>query len=237
MKFGLPHNEPIRKLSLVYPLRQGACTPGKVSAMSKLHLTAVPGVLFALSFMGSGSPALAATPHFTITATNVTMSSNGANGVGTSTTTLTSVNDYSGSVRVVCISPTLPAGVKAPYCNGAIAPPPITLSANQVVTGSIGFYTCSGIGCPVSLPLRRGHRLAQGLSLAGALLFGFGLRRRPKRWLTLILLGVGSLAGLAGISACGGGSAMTPGTYTYTITATDINSAVSVSTSIDVTVP
>lgn len=90
----------------------------------------------------------------------------------------------------------------------------------------------------MSLPRRRGHGLAQGLALAGALLFGFGFRRRAARWLTLTLFAVGTLTGLAGISACGGNnSVVTPGTYAYTIMAKDLNTNASVTTSVNVIVP
>jgi hypothetical protein len=114
------------------------------------------------------------------------------------------------------------------------------LTANQVVTGSIDFLNvhppCNP--CPVSLPRRRGSGLAQGLALAGALLLGFGFRRRAARWLVLIFLAVGTLAGLAGISACGGNnSVVTPGTYTYTITAIDMKTDMFVTTTVNVTVP
>jgi hypothetical protein len=216
--------------------------------MQRYRLLVVLGMLLGFSFVVSGSPVLAATPGFTITATNVTMSSSGSTGVGTSSFTLTSVNGYTGSVRVECNYPTIPAGVKAPYCGyGAAGPaaipaqPPITLTANQVVTGSIYFYNapvpCSN-PCPASpRPPRRG-RLAPGLALAGVLLVGFGIRRRAVRWLTLTLLAMGTLTGLAGISACSGNnSVVTPGTYAYTIPATDINTQVSQTASINVTVP
>jgi len=74
--------------------------------------------------------------------------------------------------------------------------------------------------------------------LAGALLFGFGFRRRAARWLTLTLLAVGTLAGPAGISACGGNnSVVTPGTYAYTFMAKDLTTNTSVTTSVNVTVP
>ncbi len=126
---------------------------------------------------------------------------------------------------------------------GAIAYPVIvTLTANQTATGTVEFLNfpppCTP--CPVSLPRREEHGLTQGLALAGALLFGFGFRRRAARILTLTLLAVGVLAGLAGISACGGNkSVVTPGTYTYTLTAAslDTNTVAPVTTSISVTVP
>ncbi len=49
---------------------------------------------------------------------------------------------------------------------------------------------------------------------------------------------LGTLAGLAGISACGANnSVVTPGTYAYTAAAIDVNTAASVSTTFNVTVP
>jgi hypothetical protein len=212
--------------------------------MQKYRLPVVYGLLLAFSFLVSSSPALAPTPGFTITASNVTMSNGGSSGVGSSTVTLTSVNGYTGTVGVTCGAPTEPAEVNVPVCN--LGGPAFvileTLTANQVVTGTIGFFNtrppCNP--CPVSLPRRGGHGLAQGLALAGVLLLGFGIRRRAARWLTLTLLATGTLAGLVGISACGGNNSVvtaTPGTYAYTLTAVDEKTAVAVSTTINVTVP
>jgi hypothetical protein len=202
------------------------------------------GLLLTASFVFAGFPALAATPSFTITATNATLSSNTSSGAGISTFTLTSVNGYAGSVIVGCQPPTPPAGVKVPLCGGGYASPsaipaqpPITLAANQVVTGTVPFYNIP-VPVPVSLPRRGGHELAPGLALASALLLGFGFRRMASRWLMLTLLAAATLAGLAGISACGANnSVVTPGTYAYTITATDTKTAVAVNTSINVMVP
>jgi hypothetical protein len=200
------------------------------------------GVLAALILVNSGAPALAATPAFTVTANNVVMSSSASSGLGSSAFTLTSVNGYTGTVGINCNPPTPPAGVNVPYCGGGggLAWAPYALTANQVKTGSIGFFNarvpCGP--CPVSLPRRGGRGLAPGLALAGVLLLGFGFRRRAQRRLMLILLAAGTLAGLAGISACGGDkSVVTPGTYTYTITAMDMSTNVSVTTTVNVTVP
>lgn len=94
------------------------------------------------------------------------------------------------------------------------------------------------VPAPVSVPHRQGHAPAGGLALAGALLLGWGLRRRASRWLVVGLLAVGALAGLAGISACMGyGSGFTPGTFPYTITGTDTSTNASVSSTFMVTVP
>jgi hypothetical protein len=198
---------------------------------------------FALALFSTNAPA--ATPDFTIAATSVTMSSSGSSGVGSSTFTLTSVNGYAGTIQVNCAPPTFLAGAMRPLCGdvGGPALPTYTLTANQVVTGTINLFNsyppCSnGSPCPVSLPRRGGHRLAPGLVLAGGLLLGLGFRRRAARWLTLTLLAVGALAGLAGISACGGNnSVVTPGTYVYTVEATEFGTSATVTTSFNVTVP
>jgi len=215
--------------------------------MLRYRLIVVLGILATFSTAFFSSSAQAATPSFTITATNVTMSSSSSSGVGSSSFTLASVNGYAGQVQVGCVPPTPQAGAKLPYCGNGIAgaaipaQPPITLTANEVVTGTIPFFNspvpCSN-PCPVSLPRRANHGLAQNLALAGALLLGFGFGRRTQRFLTLILFALGTLACLAGISACGGNnSVVTPGIYAYAITATDINTAASVTTSVNVTVP
>lgn len=208
----------------------------------RTHGTLIPRWLLTAALAPMGFPALAATPGFTLAATNVTMSSSGSGGQGSSSFTLTSVDGYSGSIRISCTAPIPPAGVKVPLCDtgGAVAPPTYTLSANQVVTGTIpldnAVAPCNP--CPVSLPRHRDHGLGQGVGLAGALLFAFGLRRRAARWLTLACLAFASLAVLAAISACGGNNnVVTPGTYAYQITAMDINTSAAVSTSINVTVP
>ncbi len=206
--------------------------------------------LFAFLAVLSIPNASAATPpsSFTIAATNVTMSSSIATGTGSSTFTLTSVNGYAGSIRVSCNIPTPIAGVSVPYCGAGVAAggaavpavPPITLTANEAVPGTVAFYNATvpcGNPCPVSLPRPAGHKLASGIALAGVMLFGLGFRRRAARWLTLTLLAVGALAGLAAISACGNNSVVTPGTYAYTIVATDTTTSVSVTSSINVTVP
>jgi len=189
---------------------------------------------------------LAAKPSFTFAATDVTLSSASSSGSGSSSFTLTSVNGYKGTVGIACHPAAPPAGVNLPVCEfGAIAYEAFeALTPNQAATGTLAFLNtappCTN-PCPVNLPRHRDNGLKPGLALAGALLLGFGIRRRPARWLTLILLGVGTLTGLAGISACGGGKkAVTPGTYVYTLTAVDIDSSGSiepVSTSIKVTVP
>lgn len=216
--------------------------------MQLCRMSLLVASLFAFSAGLSGTNALAATPFFTITATNVMMSSSSSSGTGSSSFTLTSVNGYTGQIHIGCNSPTPPEEVKVPFCGswavtGAAIPvqPPINLTANEVVTGTFSFINapepCSN-PCPVSLPRQRGHGLAQGLALAGALLLGFGLRRKARPWLKLTLFTLCAFFLLAEMGACGGNnSVVTPGAYAYAITATDVNTAATVSSSVQVTVP
>ena len=200
----------------------------------------LPLVASALAFVVvfSGLNALAATSDFTVAATNVTMSSSSSSGTGSATFTLTSVNGYTGSVNVNdCEPPTPLAGEKLPFCGGSVAHAPYTLAANQVVMGSLPLYN-SPVPVPASLLHRRGHGLATGLALAGALLSGLGLGCRGRRWITLTLLAFCALFALAGISACGNNNNyVTPGTYTYTVTATDVATSATVTATFNVTVP
>jgi hypothetical protein len=214
--------------------------------MQKSRLLVLLGLPLTFSLLYPGSPVLAAapaTPAFTIAATNVTMSSSTSTGTGSSSLTITSVNGYTGTIGIICGGPTYQPGITVPACNfgGPAVIAIVPLTANQVATATIAFdNTLPCNPCPVSLPRRGGRGQAPALALAGALLLGFGIRRRAARWLTLTLLAAGTLAGLAAIGACGGSSSgrvVTPGTYAYTITARDMNANTSVSTTINLTVP
>jgi hypothetical protein len=215
------------------------------------RLAAFLGMIFTGSFIFTSFRALAATPGFTVTATSAALSSSSKSGEGSSTITLTSINGYAGSIAVNCTPPTPPAGVKVPFCGPGIpsaatpaisaAEPAIlslfTLTAGEAVNGTVAFYN---FPVPVSASLARpaNHKLAQSLALAGVFLVGFGFRRRAPRWLAVMLFALGTLAGLAGINACGASNSLvTPGTYAYTISATDINTAATVNASVNVTVP
>jgi hypothetical protein len=164
------------------------------------------------------SPAHAATPSFTISATSVTMPSSGD---GSIPFVLTSVDGYAGTVAVQCPEVNAPPRAKIPNCGGGplIA---FDLTANKTVDGSL---VLTPYGVPVPLA-------------AGALLLGLALRRRRTiGWPTLALVVAGTLASLGGVTGCGtGNSSMTPGTYTYTIMATDTKTNVAVSTTANVTV-
>jgi hypothetical protein len=162
-------------------------------------------------------PAHAATPSFTISATNVTMPSSGD---GSIPFVLTSVDGYIGTVAVQCPEVNAPAGARIPYCGGG----PVfafDLTADETVNGNLAL---TPYGVPVPLA-------------AGGLLIGLALRRRKGGWPTLALVLAGTLASLGEAVGCGGGtSSMTPGTYPYTITATNAKTNVVVSTTANVTV-
>jgi hypothetical protein len=181
------------------------------------------------------APALAATPEFTITATNVTMPAS-STGTATSQLTLTSLNGYTGTVTIQCGPVNYRPGMKLPYCPWGL-PVGYTLDVNQTVKGSIYF---SYIPVPIANALPRldpkPSHAPEGLALASVLLAGLGFRRRCARWFALIALAVVTLGGVAGITACGGSSIS--GTYPYTLTATDTtDNSLSASTTIKVTIP
>jgi hypothetical protein len=117
------------------------------------------------------------------------------------------------------------------------------VNEGQTVTGTVYFMP---YGTPVPVGWHHAGRSGSSaavLSLAGVLLFGFGLRHRFRRNPAALLLAIFAFAILPAISACGGnGNGMTPGTYPYTITANNEGNpntplGVGVSTTIEVTVP
>lgn len=203
----------------------------KVENMNNRRLVCLFVLILIFGF--SGPPARAAAPGFSITASNTTLN---PNGTGKAAYTLTSLNGFTGQVAVTCDILDLPAGAKVPFCGGGplIA---YTLTANETVSGSMEFYTNA---IPVAVSQTRRPRLVPGagLALAGALLFGFGLRRRARGWLMLTLLAVSAMAGFAGVSACNASeNGLTPGTYLYAMYATDTSTSAQVSSTFNVTVP
>jgi hypothetical protein len=179
-------------------------------------------------------------PSFTITAIGITMPSSGT---GLIPFTLTSVNGFAGTLNITCTPPNPAAGVREPVCGGGSVTS-FALAAKATVTGNASLMAY------VYFPPKASSRLdlqrrGEGTSwaLAGVLMLGFGLQRRRARRLGyrsgLLLLAVGTLIGLTGISACSAGpETLTPGVYAYTVTATDQNdTSSSVSTTVQVTVP
>lgn len=191
---------------------------------------------FASGFCSAQPPA--ATPSFTISASNITMPSSGTSSIPF---TLTSVNGFAGSIAIGVTPPNPPAGTRLPYLEigGPVMSYPLT--ANATVTGTIGTLSAIPVPLPVKLnlpkPTRHGERAIW--SLAGAFMLGLGLRRSRAR-ATRLLLALCMLIALTGIGACGGPPTLTPGTYTYTLSASTISASepsLSASTTVTVTVP
>lgn len=138
---------------------------------------------------------------------------------------------FDGTLVVSCQysgSPTFQSENKLPVCGiGPIIG--IAVKTGQSTTGTISVVPW-GTPIPVSLhgsPASRSRAPASGLLLAGAFLLGFTLRRKSRRWFSLILVAAGTLSIAAGLSACGTNSnGPTPGVYSYTVTATDESSGV-----------
>lgn len=182
--------------------------------------------------LGPGAASGQAASSFTISGTNTTMSASGAS----IPFTLTSINGYAGKLGIRCQAANPPGGARLPYCGGGPAFQ-ITLAANATYKGAVGLT-------PGPVPLAAASRLNlpgrgpdAGWAFVAALVLGLGFTRRKARWLSVLLLTVGPLAGLTAINACGGSPTLTPGTYAYTLTAYDMNTNVTASTVVKVTVP
>jgi hypothetical protein len=198
------------------------------------HRTLVIGSLLVFSFEFFGANPLAATPGFSISATNTTMPSSG---FGSIPVTLTSIDGYAGSVTTNCNPLNPPAGARLPICGAPTAPPIYKLTANQSLAGSI---TLMPYGDDLPLPASMLRCDGPALALAGVLLFGVRIRSRKWRRFAPTFFVLCVLGGLAGISGCGGSgnsNGMTPGTYQYTARAADINTGAYVTTNVAITVP
>jgi hypothetical protein len=176
-----------------------------------------------------------ATPSFTLTASNTTMP---LSGVGSIPYTLTSVNGFSGTIYIGCSPPTEPAGVTIPICEVGGPVIEYALNSNETLKESIGLLASEPVPTPVrmKLPKRRG---GIGLALAGALMLGFGLRRKRASHFARLCFAVSLLGGLTALGACAGGQkTLTPGSYTYTLTANEgSSSSPLISAAVTVTVP
>ncbi len=176
-------------------------------------------------------------PSFTISANNTTMPTTGT---ATIPFTITSVNGYTGSLTVRCVPPNPPSGVREPQCGGG-PPSSIVLSANTSQTSNFTLYPYIYVGATLTGTLKHLETF-EGVTLAFAGLLGLGLPlRRGKsiqRTSGRLLVAIGILAGLSGLNACGGVLTLTPGTYTYTLSATSQdNASSSVNTTLQVAVP
>jgi len=173
--------------------------------------------------------AASAAGTYGITAANLTMPMSG-NG---STTFTVSGIPMTGTLSVVCAYSGPKTTARIPNCDsGPLIAYQVT--AGQTLKGSITFYPYG-----VFVPLGQ-ERASAGVATAFMALsaaFLIRLRRRNWRWLSLMVF---SFAAVAGVSACGGGSGMTAGSYQYTITANNEGTlplGQGVSTTIMVNVP
>ncbi len=175
-------------------------------------------------------PAQAATPAFTISATNVTLPADGS--AASSPFTLTSVNGYSGQVRVDCSYAGSTMGAKVPSC-GIYVNPQHNLGANQAVTGTLTLFPYGKVP-PYAAARRQGSSPYRAPALAGVLLGSWLLLRRRRSGIRSLLLVVLGGFALAGMISC---STALSGTFPYTVTATDVSTHTVVSAPFSVTVP
>lgn len=154
---------------------------------------------------------------------------------GSSTLTLTSVNGYTGSPLLTCTAVNPPAGAKIPSCFEYGLP--VAVGAGQSVTEDLLLVPPGGPLPPEpATSSRLGGRAGTTLAFAGVLLFGFGVRRRARR-LRLAVAVLASVTVLSGLTACAGSdNSMTPGTYTYQVTAQDSSAQATATTSFTVTI-
>jgi hypothetical protein len=207
---------------------------GKNSAVQRNRVAFFFLLLLTASCALCGVSALAATP-FAMTATNLTMPaddpSTTSGGVttfhmGSSQFTVTGVPGE-GTLTIGCQYSGPVAEAKLPQQCGIVGPGQVQVQAGETTLNGTVYFVPYGDGpVPIlaqlrSVPRPSSRLPATALALAGALMLGFGFRCRARRALFLAVLAACTLAGAAGISACGGGNSntMTPGTYPYTISA------------------
>lgn len=176
--------------------------------------------------------AAAVTP-FAIKATNVTMPSvtvvKTTDGVtwmhmGSSEVTVTGIPD-DGILTIICWYSGPSTKAKIPKQCGPSGLPGRPVTAGQTAYGNVSFVPYDqgyvpGLSQLQRAPAASGDPGATVLALAGALMLGFGFRRKTLRWFVLTVIAVSALAGALEASVSGRkGTPMTPGTYQYTISA------------------
>jgi hypothetical protein len=179
---------------------------------------AVLSAVVSTAFAAGPAPA----PSFTISASNVTMASNG---IATVPLTLTSVNGFVGAVAVGCSAPTVAVGVRAPFCGDYGPARAYPLTADGTATASINVIAIEPDVVPAARAAKFGRGHEGNWALAGVLLLGIGLRKKSRRFVGAWLsVGVIGLVGM-GISGCGGPPTLTPGAYVFTFNATAVDGA------------
>jgi hypothetical protein len=113
------------------------------------------------------------------------------------------------------------------------------VDANQTVNGNWKLLASLPVPDPVKFNLRK-HRGGLGLALAGVAMLGIGVGRRRDARFGQVLFGFALLVGLTAIGGCGGSQkTLTPGSYTYMLTATEQGSSspITATATLTVTVP
>ncbi len=191
------------------------------------------------SFLSSSGTATVTVtnPSITLTATSFSVASGGT---GSSTVTIASGGNYSGTVSLVASTASTLSG------NSAFVPPTVTVSPGAAGTSTftLSSATASSAAGKGTLPLKKtisSIATLGGVSFAGLLLFGFRGKGRTRRngWGSLLIAFVFVMlaTGMGCSSSSSTSTAPTTGTFTVTIVGTDINnSTITNSTNITVTV-
>jgi hypothetical protein len=211
----------------------------EVSAMTRNRVLSHLVVLSTLAPPLCRARVPAPAPSFTISASNVTMPSSGT---VTIPFMLTSVNGFAGMVAVNCTAPTVPAGVKAPYCYDGGPVRAYTLTADGTTTGGMEIVASKPSVVPETTGLNHlNHGEGASWAVAGVLILGIGLQRKRTRRFPRVSLATGMILALAGIEicGCGGPPTLTPGAYPFTLNANSvsISPVLTASTTATVTVP
>lgn len=180
-----------------------------------------------------GASGLAATP-FAITAANLAMpaddpptTSDGGTAIHMGSSQFTVAGVGEGTLTIGCQYSGPVTQAKIPQQCGIVWPGRVTVQSGETTVNGTVYFVPYGQGPVPSLaqlhtvPRPSGRLPATGMALAGALMLGLGFRRQTSRVLLLAILVACTLIGAAGITGCTAGSSntMTPGTYSYTISA------------------
>lgn len=158
----------------------------------------------------------------------------------TATATVSAGTNYSGTVNLTCSLTSSPAGAQSlPTCS--ISPASVTLQTGGSAT-SVLAVTTTAASTSLLRPLRDGSWTRGGDGAILAVLAIWGIPRRRRRWLSMLVI---LLIGACATIGCSGGSkstgpsiaATTAGTYTFTVTGQDsATSTIITSTTVNVTV-
>lgn len=169
----------------------------------------------------------AAPASFTITAANTTVT---AEGSGSLPFTLTSVNGYAGNLDVSCIGTNAPIGARVPYCGAARGT--YALTAGGTVSGTLQL---TGSPVPAAETPSSSDVGFAVFGLLGSTVALMGIRRKRGRRMLLLCLCAASFC--IGAVGCGGHPGLTPGTYIYTVEASDYATHATATSAASVTVP